>query len=142
LIRTPDLVESGVREALRERLANQWTITKTAIPLGGATMTVTPDLLIGYATAIADVKYKRVAPTWNRADLYEVVAFAEAAGTKRAGIIGFGGSDAVTPPAVEVGAIEVRYFNWQTDESPSNAADSVAHAVSEWLDPAPHAAEP
>src|SRR5205823_4838190 len=89
LIRTPNLIEAGVRNAVEKRLRDRWMIVKEPIPLSGADMTVAPDLIIGYGEAIADVKYKLATANWLRADLYEIVAFAEAAGTSRAAVIGF-----------------------------------------------------
>src|SRR5206468_2200533 len=57
LIRTPDLVESGLRQVLSEKLARRHVKAGT-ISLPGTTMTANPDLLFDAGLAVADVKYK------------------------------------------------------------------------------------
>jgi 5-methylcytosine-specific restriction enzyme subunit McrC len=136
LIRTPEPVEAGIRNELRDQLASKWEIRKEAIPLSGVNLNVAPDLLIGDAFAIADVKYKRTPARWRRADLYEVSAFAAAAKTSRAAVIGFrGATDPEPPPTVGVGRIEVRYLSWQArdDIAPADAATALAQDVVQWL---------
>jgi hypothetical protein len=136
LIRTPELVETGVRNELRERLDHKWQIRKETIPLVGAKMNVAPDLLFGYGDAIGDVKYKLASARWLRADLYEIVAFAAAAGTSRAAIIGFRSATTPQPPSVSVGGTQVRYFAWLADEdvTPLFAANSLAAEITAWLE--------
>jgi transglutaminase-like putative cysteine protease len=136
LIRTPELVEAGIRNELRDQLEGAWDIRKETIPLRGVKMSVSPDLIIGDAFAIADVKYKRTPPHWRRADLYEVTAFAAAAQTSRAAVIGFrGAADPEPPPTVGVGHTEVRYLAWQArqDIAPADAASALAQDVARWL---------
>jgi 5-methylcytosine-specific restriction enzyme subunit McrC len=135
LIRTPDLVESGVRNEVNDRLCHKWPIFKEPIPLIGSDLTVAPDLIIGHGHAIADVKYKVASGRWGRSDLYEVVAFAAAAESTRAAVIGFRTTDAARPSDVQVGDVRVRYFAWnaQEDVSPMEAADAVANELSAWL---------
>jgi 5-methylcytosine-specific restriction enzyme subunit McrC len=136
LIRTPELVEAGIRNELRHQLASKWEIRKEAIALSGVNLNVAPDLLIGDAFAIADVKYKRTPARWRRADLYEVSAFAAAAKTSRAAVIGFrGATDPEPPPTVGVGEIEVRCLSWQAREdiAPADAATTLAQDVAQWL---------
>jgi 5-methylcytosine-specific restriction enzyme subunit McrC len=136
LIRTPELVEAGVRNELRDRLGGKWNIRKETIPLHGAGMTVSPDLLIGFDNAIGDVKYKRAKPRWLRPDLYEVTTFAAAAEVSRAAIIGFRGAKDPQPPAVGIGDTEVRYFGWVADEdvTPDAAANALAADIEAWLE--------
>lgn len=131
LIRTPELVETGVRNELRERLDTRWNLRKQTIRLVGARMSVAPDLLFGYGDAVGDVKYKLASPRWLRADLYEVVAFATAAATSRAAIIGFRRGDNPQPPAVGVGATQVRYFGWLCDDAvnPVHSANAAARSA-------------
>jgi hypothetical protein len=78
-------------------------------------MTIAPDLVIGYGDAIGDVKYKLTRQTWLRADLYEVTAFATAAGAPRAAIVSFRAADDPQPPTVGIGGTEVRHFAWLAD---------------------------
>jgi hypothetical protein len=136
LIRTPELVEAGVRNELRERLGERWDIRKETIPLVGSKMSVAPDLLIGDGDAVGDVKYKRTTAKWRRADLYEVTAFAAAAGASRAAIVGFQGvADPELPTTVGIGDTEVRFFAWHAreDVTPVDAAASLAEELDDWL---------
>jgi 5-methylcytosine-specific restriction enzyme subunit McrC len=136
LIRTPELVEAGIRNELHDQLEGAWDIRKETIPLSGVKLSVSPDLVIGDAFAIADVKYKRTPPRWRRADLYEVTAFAAAAKTSRAAVIGFRvAGDPEPPPTVGVGHTWVRYLAWQArqDIAPADAASALAQEVARWL---------
>jgi 5-methylcytosine-specific restriction enzyme subunit McrC len=136
LIRTPELVEAGVRNELRQRLDPDLDVRKETLPLGGGTMTVAPDLIFGSIDAIGDVKYKLSGARWLRSDLYEVVAFATAARTSRACVVGFQHSGGPRPPAVRFGDTNVRFFSWNCDEelAPSEAADRLAKEIGSWLD--------
>ena len=55
------------------------------------------------------MKYKRATDVWNRADLYEVTAFAEHLGTARAAIFDFGSAQR---PTVKIGDIHIGHINW------------------------------
>lgn len=78
LIRTPEMVEAGVRSVLAERLG-PGTVRKEGRQLVGSTLTFNPDLVFGGpAVAVGDVKYKLAGGDWDRSDLYQVVAFATA----------------------------------------------------------------
>jgi hypothetical protein len=135
LLRTPDLVEAGVRNELNDRLSAKWKIRKETIPLKGTSMTIAPDLVIGYGDAIGDVKYKLTRQTWLRADLYEVTAFATAAGAPRAAIVSFRAADDPQPPTVGIGGTEVRHFAWLADAgvTPVSAGESLAGEIAAWL---------
>jgi hypothetical protein len=138
LIRTPDLVEAGVRAELTDRLDNSWHIRKETIPLGRTGMTVAPDVVIGDVDAVADVKYKRTITRWRRADLYEATAFAVAAGTHRGALINFRAEgDPVPPATVTLGDTEVRSFVWDARDNvaPSVAAARLADDFANWLSP-------
>jgi hypothetical protein len=136
LIRTPRLVEAGVRNELRTRIGHKWNIRKETIPLQGASMSVAPDLLIGYGKSVGDVKYKRAQAKWLRPDLYEIAAFATAAEVSQAAIVGFREGDDPQPPTVGVGDVEVRYFAWIADHdvAPDAAAETLTADVGAWLD--------
>ena len=84
------------------------------------------------------MKYKRTRAKWLRPDLYEVTAFAVAAGASRAAVIGFRGPGDPEPPSVYVGDTHVRHFSWPADEgvAPAVAAESLAIEIEEWLDAA------
>jgi hypothetical protein len=136
LIRTPDLVEAGVRKELQERIQESWNVRKKTFPLTGARMSVAPDLVFGDVRAVGDVKYKRVLPLWRRPDLYEVTTFAAAARAPLAAVIGFRADEDPEPPrTVGVGDTQVRFIAWDARRglSPEQAAAQVAESVSDWL---------
>jgi len=135
LIRTPEMVEDGVRNVLRRRLGPQWTVQKRGRQLVGSTMTLNPDLVFGDGLAVADVKYKWFGEEWARTDLYQVVAFATGFHTVSAALIGFRHLVTVPVKRVRVGPIELSELAWEANEevSPSHAADRLASGVSQWL---------
>jgi hypothetical protein len=135
LIRTPELVEAGIRNELKRRFDGSIDIRKEMIPLGGGTMSVAPDLIFGSIDAIGDAKYKLSGGRWLRSDLYEVVAFATAANTNRACVVGFRRVTDPYPPFVSFGDTHVRYFSWLCDGhlAPSVAADLLAEEIADWL---------
>jgi 5-methylcytosine-specific restriction enzyme subunit McrC len=134
LIRTPELVEAGIRNELRRRFIAEANIRKELIPIGD-TMTVAPDLVFGSIDAIGDVKYKLARGRWLRSDLYEAVAFATAARSSHACVIGFRHHGDPYPPVVTFGDTEIRYFCWVCDESvrPELAGDALAEEIAAWL---------
>jgi hypothetical protein len=91
---------------------------------------VNPDLVFGAREAVADVKYKIAGSLWNRADLYEVVAFAEHLGASKAAVIDFGGE---RRPHVLLGEIEIAHLPWDLSLDPADAAGQFIAATAEWL---------
>ena len=85
-------------------------------------MTVAPDLVFGYGAAIGDIRYKLAEQDWRRCDLYEVVAFATAAGADRAALVEFARGSDVLPPPLALGSMSVRHFAWDADVEPHEAA--------------------
>ena len=136
LIRTPDAVEAGIRSSLRDSLPeSRIDRGRQCLPIAGSTMTLNPDLVFGDDLAVGDVKYKLAATEWNRADLYEVVAFAEGLGTTRAAILGFSEPAEQTLPAVRIGDIVTDHLDWPSDEklAPELAAARLGAKVLDWL---------
>lgn len=138
LIRTPEMVESGLRQALSERLPGRQVKLGT-ISLPGTTMTANPDLVFDGGLAVADVKYKLSGKDWRRPDLYQAVAFAAAVRTEHAAIIGFAPEEPVSEPHVYFGDISVRAIDWIADSSapPESAADELAQRIEVWLNSCP-----
>ena len=134
LIRTPEMVEAGLRTLLA-RLAPGWHIRKQGIRLPGSTMTFNPDLVLGGGAAIADVKYKLATGDWNRADFNQVVTFATAYRSGVAAIVNFRTRDVLPVPGVTIGDMSVDELSWPADVAtePADAADQFAAAVSRWL---------
>ena len=71
LIRTPDMVEAGIRNILRDGLAPAWRVKRTPgyRSAVGSSVSFNPDLEFNEGVAIGDVKYKLQGADWNRSDL-------------------------------------------------------------------------
>jgi 5-methylcytosine-specific restriction enzyme subunit McrC len=135
LIRTPEMVEAGLRQVLAEGLDRRWRVAKGHLQLPGSTKTLNPDLVFGEGLAVGDVKYKLTGQDWNTGDLYQAVSFAAGYRTQRALLISFS-SDAEVLPELTVGDIRVTHIPWQAspDTSPDEAANLLVAQVSTWLD--------
>ena len=57
LIRTPTMIEAGVRSLLQRSFPPPF-LRKQGMRLEGSSLTITPDLLVAGGAAVADVKYK------------------------------------------------------------------------------------
>lgn len=64
-------------------------------------------LAIDAAVAVGDVKYKLAGTEWNRADLYQSVAFAAAHRARHAAVVTFQTPGTGTAPSFQVGEISV-----------------------------------
>jgi 5-methylcytosine-specific restriction enzyme subunit McrC len=136
LVRTPDLVEAGVRSTLKDFLRGRFQVQKLSAPLEGSGMSVNPDLVFERGLAVGDVKYKLLAAEWNRPDLYQSVAFAAAFKTQASCVIGFCDRiHAPMPARVQVGRTAVQPFVWRAAEevAPVDAAIELCHQVASWL---------
>jgi len=122
LIRTPELVEAGIRAVLQRALNSRYTVQKKGRKLAGSTFTLNPDLVFGGGLAVGDVKYKNIDPEWSRSDLYQVVAFAAGFDCDRAVIVGFSNGSTAGPIAIRFGKIGVEAFAW--DVSPSSEPEA------------------
>jgi 5-methylcytosine-specific restriction endonuclease McrBC regulatory subunit McrC len=134
LIRTPDLVESGLRAVLKEGCGLE--IRKRSIRLS-STVSFNPDLVVvqgGEARAVADVKYKLASGDWRRADLYQVVAFATALQVTSAAVIDFMPSASALTP-LNVGGTRVTHLAWPADEAqpPEQSATTLTEAFHHWI---------
>jgi len=134
LIRTPEMVESGIRAVLAGALGPD-RVTKVGRAATGATLTFNPDLVFDGGRAIGDVKYKLSRGDWDRQDLNQVVTFAEAFRTDAAALIRFRSSSVAGRPDLRVGDTVVRELTWLADAdlAPTEAADNLAKAVAKWL---------
>lgn len=134
LLRTPEMIERGVFGLLADRLgpARVW---KGHRQLPGSTLTFNPDLVFDGGHAIGDVKYKLSKGDWDRADLYEVIAFAEAYQARRGLILRFRKPGVPALADLVVGAIAIHEITWVADDAvdPVDAANAVADHVAAWL---------
>ncbi len=140
LIRTPELVEAGVRQVLAERLG-RGRVTKEGRQLAGTTLTFNPDLVFDGGVAIGDVKYKLSSGDWSRPDLYQTIAFAEAFGATNGVVVRFRRSDVAAAPPLVVGTQSIREVAWLADDAidPIDAAMALADEIQAWLPPTLHA---
>ena len=129
LWRTPDAVEAGIREVLREGLNEVTTVSKE--PKFYTPLSFTPDLKFG-DEAIGDVKYSLDEGKWRRSDVYQLLAFAVAHRCSRALLVNFHPS---TPQeaSVQVAGTALRRLCWQLDLPPEQAADHLVEQVKSWL---------
>jgi len=135
LIRTPDLVEEGLRNLLIAELGDTHKIEKRSRRLPPTRLTINPDLVIDDGVAIADVKYKLVDPKWYRPDLYQVVAFATGFGTGHGAIMNFSEPEYESSRTLTVGGVKIDELHWPADENidPQIAADQFVRVVKQWL---------
>jgi 5-methylcytosine-specific restriction enzyme subunit McrC len=134
LVRTPPLIEAGVRQVLKMALPDV-AIRKARLSLGNSGVTVNPDILIDDGVAVADVKYKLCDGEWIRGDLYEVIAFASAYRTNACAIVDFRPSGVNAPERICVGDVQVEHLSWaaREDVQPTAAASQLVHDARMWL---------
>lgn len=133
LVPSPSVVEDGVRFALNERLPTGLNAVKRQVPLAGSGLSVNPDLIFMEGKRVLDVKYKLLAPRWNRPDLYEVVVFGTALDSERVGLLGFAETAAQLPPQLQLEKVDATCLAWDTSIEPQAAADRLAGQVLDWL---------
>lgn len=133
LIRTPSLVETGIREVLKEGLWDQCGVRAGRLAFQGSSKTLNPDLVFGAQKAVGDVKYKLTGDDWNRPDLYQAVSFAAGYRTRSGLVIGFSESGRTLPKTV-VGDIEITHLVWDCGDGtePADAASRLVSQVAEW----------
>ena len=133
LIRTPELIEEGVRSVLQQALGAS-VVTRKRQPLAGSKLTLNPDLRFFGDRAVADVKYKLRAGDWSRADLYQVLSFAAGLRCFDAAIINFASDAATAVTSLDVGDHRVKQFSWPCgDSDPATAALDFAGEIGTWL---------
>jgi hypothetical protein len=131
LIRTPEIVEAGVRQSLTDHLGDL-EIRKFPAPIMGSTFGVHPDIVFGTGWGVADVKYKMTDGSWYRPDLYEVVAFATAFRSVDVALICFANSRLPTS-RVGLGDTSVSQLTWNCALDPAIASTELAGAVRSWV---------
>jgi 5-methylcytosine-specific restriction enzyme subunit McrC len=112
LIRTPDLVEEGIRAILRAGMSDLVGVHKRGRQLPGSVLTINPDLRFD-PLAVGDVKYKVNSNGWARPDLYQSVAFAVGFGCKHGLLVSFCDDDRDEMPAIHVGDVTVDHLLWR-----------------------------
>lgn len=136
LIRTPSLVEAGVRNLLTDRLAPLIRVGNTGKLISGTKLRLQPDLVFNDTLAVGDIKYKLTDAGWRRNDLYQVTSFATAYQTDRGAVISFDDSEDPAPlPDLRLGDVTLRSLTWRCSlqVSPEDAAEALVGDCSNWL---------
>jgi 5-methylcytosine-specific restriction enzyme subunit McrC len=134
LIRTPEVVENALRSYLAE--AMQESVRRAGLQLKGTALTLNPDLVFGPPSAIGDVKYKLSSGDWNRADLYQLVAFATGFRVDHALLVQFRQPNVPGCPDLFVGGVRVSERTWPSDPliPGYTAAAQFVDGVRDWMD--------
>jgi 5-methylcytosine-specific restriction enzyme subunit McrC len=137
LIKTPDIVEDGLRSILREGLAPTWTVKpKQGFMLAkGAQVSFNPDLEFDGGAAVGDVKYKLQGAEWNRNDLNQIVTFVAAYDCGHGAVFSFRGKERDPLPNLVVGTQHICSITWPVADgaTPEAAAERVVADAAEWL---------
>ena len=133
LIRTPNLIEDGIRKIIKQAVA------PVPVSQGGRILLPTslrsnPDILLSRPPKTADVKYKFFGSMWNRADLAQGVFFAESYRSTKGAVIGFSPGPHRLPD-VPVGRITISPLFWDVAEgtNPQESADRLIRSIETWL---------
>ncbi len=133
LVRTPPLIEDGIREILRHGL-HPSRVAAGGRVLSPSQVRSVPDLLAGDKPLTADVKYKHFGDSWNRQDLAQGVFFASSYSSPAGAVIGF--SSRPSPlPTVPVGPIAITPITWNISltSSPEESASQLVVEVADWI---------
>lgn len=130
LIRTPEMVEAGLRTLLGRMLPAR-KIEKRGTQLPGSTMTLNPDLVFDSGRVVGDVKYKMLGHEWPRSDLYQLVTFATGFRARKGVVVHFSKHKDEGLPSVEVGDVHVHAASWlaSDDTTPEEALTRLALSV-------------
>lgn len=143
LLRTPELVETGIRKLIARALP-ETKVESGRLMLGTTRLSMNPDLVFDGGRAVGDVKYKLQDINWNRADLYQSLAFATAYRTRHALLIGFHQGSLPRSQALKVGDVNCHLITWDARaEVPEQVAqDGFISKVRAWHAAHVSAAEP
>jgi 5-methylcytosine-specific restriction endonuclease McrBC regulatory subunit McrC len=135
LLRTPELVEAGVRNLLQEALLPTWHLEKKGKQVVGAAITLNPDLVFEHGRLVGDVKYK-VFDRWLQNDLYQAISFATGYQALGALVVSFStGSSVSALPDLLVGTLPVKSLVWRAHNTatPDEARQHLVDEVKTWL---------
>lgn len=133
LVRTPELVENGLREIVARSIAPA-AVTKRRLMLDNSGLSMTPDLVINERMAVGDIKYRFLQRDWARGDLNQVIAFATAFSSANALLLGCCTSDSTLPRRLSVGPVQASCLAWLADEyrSPPDSELQLAAELRDW----------
>jgi len=135
LVRTPEMVEEGLRNILRDGLRPHWGVKRGYVTASGANVSFNPDLEFCGGIAVGDVKHKLQGVDWNRGDLNQIVTFVAAYGCAHGAVFGFREVSQQELPTVGVGHQLIRSIQWPVGPavSPDEAAKHVIREAAAWL---------
>jgi hypothetical protein len=135
LIRSPEMVEEGLRNYLNKSLGPQYRVVKQGRQLKGSKMTLTPDLLFLPSGATGDVKYQISQGAWSRSHIYQGVTFATEFRTLHGLVISFSTATSSALADVRIGEVSLHSVTWNatSDSSAEESAQDVSDQVSGWL---------
>jgi hypothetical protein len=86
--------------------------------------------------AVADVKYKLSRGEWDRSDLFQVIAFAEAFRARDGAVFRFRSPGTRTMSPLVVGEKRIAELTWPADEriDPAEAAAELVCSTRGWLE--------
>lgn len=113
LFPTASIAEDALRSVLQHGLRDICNVKKYGRALKGSMLTVNPDLIFERMDALGDIKYKLSLDQWNRADLYQAVAFATAFAFKRASIVSFADNNVCPGPTAIFNDVAVSNIVWR-----------------------------
>ncbi len=133
LIRTPNLIEDGIRKIIKAAVA-PISVSRGGKVLLPTSLTSNPDILLSRPPKTVDVKYKFFGSMWNRADLSQGVFFAESYGSTKGAVIGFSNGPHRLPE-VPVGRITISPLFWDVAEGtiPQESANRLVCSIENWL---------
>jgi 5-methylcytosine-specific restriction endonuclease McrBC regulatory subunit McrC len=131
LLRTPDLIEAGIRDLLSEHLASRVNISKYSRAIPNTKMRLNPDLVFDHF-AVGDVKYK-LGADWIRSDVYQALSFAVGFAVKKCAIISFSKESSLTSRTITLGDVSITHLCWPIGTSPDDAQRQLIAGVEKWL---------
>lgn len=140
LIPTPGLIESGIRQLLRNSLANSFAIKDRGARrnLPPSKLTMNPDILVELDSSViatGDVKYRLSDQFWNREFLYQACTFATAFRAKKGFVVSFANTLDGGSQSLEVGEKDLIEIQWPSSEDiePEKALEFVSSSLDNWL---------
>jgi 5-methylcytosine-specific restriction endonuclease McrBC regulatory subunit McrC len=153
LIRTPEIVENGIRSMLNAHFNSPVYLEKRRLSLKIAPteMSLTPDLLfrIGdyhqrnavhserrITLSTGDVKYKVNRGEWDRSDLYQAIAFASAFQARSGIILTFGKPVMNSKAVLRIGEMSFSQFTWnfELNAKPEDAKLALVSDLDSYFD--------
>jgi 5-methylcytosine-specific restriction endonuclease McrBC regulatory subunit McrC len=135
LMKTADVIESGIRYFLNQNLPEELSCSPTEKPVETLKNKRRPDLLFGNPPiAIGDVKYKVWSKKVDAADINQSIAFAVAAKVNKALIIGF--SDKTYNNKINYDMyddIEITSTSWLIDIDPVESSKKLIGEITKFL---------